>query len=226
MKCRVLVVLLYLALAGVQSSKGQVRNEYQSWWTLGFDKKLSERWTGLLKLEARLDMDAGMFVNDFANLSFRRKWTEAFSTEFHYRYSVRNRGRGFLVDSHRFMADFNYRIPIRKTDLLFRLRYGREDELMESEGFFSFGENVIRQKIGLKRKIGKLDWTISAEQFETVGLNGVDFDQVRFVLNADYKISKRQELDVFLMLQDQVSKVRYNFGVGYTYRFKSKKKSQ
>lgn len=216
-------MFISFAFFGVHSSQAQVRNEYQSWWTIGCEKKLSERWTGAFKLEARFDLDAGMFVNDFANLSFKRKWSNALSTEFHYRYSVRNRGGGLFINSHRFMADVNYRIPIQKTDLVFRLRYGREDESMKSEGFFSFDENVVRQKIGLKRKIWKVDWTISAEQFETFSQRGIEFDQFRLVLNADYRINKRNEVDVFLMLQDQISTVRYNFGAGYTYRFKSKK---
>ncbi len=210
-------------LPGLQPTRAQVRHEYQSWWTIGCEKKLNERWTGALKLEARLDMDAGMFVNDFVNLSFKRKWSEPFSTEFHYRYSIRNRGGGLLINTHRFMADVNYRIAIQKTDVVFRLRYGREDEPMKSEGFFSFDEHVIRQKIGVKRKFGKVDWTFSAEQFETLDLIGLDFDQFRLVLNAGYRINKRHELDVFVMRQDQINTVRYNFGAGYTYRIKSKK---
>lgn len=214
------LVLLWLT---VFPATGQVRREYQSWWTFGCEKKLNERWTGAFKLEARVDMDAAMFVNDFANLSFKRKWSDAFTTEFHYRYSIRNRGRGDYYDAHRLMADFNYRIEIGKTDMIFRLRFGREDEPSSAEGFFTFNENVIRQKIGLKRKFGKIDWTISAEQFETVGIQGVDFNQLRLVLNAGYRISKRQEVDLFLMYQNLVNTVRTNFGVAYTYKIKSRK---
>jgi hypothetical protein len=205
------------------SAEGQVRREYQSWWTIGCEKKISERWTAALKVESRIDMDAAMFVNDFANLSFKRKWTEAFSTEFHYRYSIRNQGGGNYIDAHRFMADFNYRVAIQKTDVVFRVRFGREDEALRSQDFFTFDENVVRQKIGLKRKIGELEWTISAEQFETIGPQGVDFDQFRVVLNASYRITKRHGVDVFVMHQDMVSTVRTNFGAAYTYKLKSRK---
>lgn len=216
-------VLLFFLWVLVFPVEGQVRREYQSWWTIGCEKKINERWTAALKVESRIDMDAAMFVNDFANLSFKRKWTDAFSTEFHYRYSIRNQGRGNYYDAHRLMADFNYRLEMGKTDMIFRLRYGREDEPSSSEGFFTFDENVLRQKIGLKRKFGKIDWTISAEQFETIGIQGVDFDQFRLVLNAGYRISKRHELDLFLMYQDLVNTVRTNFGAAYTYKLKSRK---
>jgi hypothetical protein len=108
----------------------------------------------------------------------------------------------------------------RKTGLAFRLRVGREDEPGNNEGVLSFNEVVVRQKLTLKRKIWKQDFALSVEQFETIRAGDVEFDQRRYILSTDFKLFKRQYLNVFLMYQDLIAVRRLNIGVGYEYKFK------
>jgi hypothetical protein len=198
----------------------QVSWENQAWTSLQAEGKLLKRTTAAVTLETRWNTSPVMAVRYFSNLAVQQKFSSRFSAVVHYRYITSNRGMGYTETSHRIMMDAIASEKFRKTGLAFRLRVGREDEPGNNEGVLSFNEVVVRQKLTLKRKIWKQDFALSVEQFETIRAGDVEFDQRRYILSTDFKLFKRQYLNVFLMYQDLIAVRRLNIGVGYEYKFK------
>ncbi|MFN8154056.1 MAG: DUF2490 domain-containing protein [Bacteroidia bacterium] len=216
-----IVLLLFLLPA-----KAQVVWENQVWTSVQLEKKLIPKTKATLTLESRWNVDPLMAVRYFPNISVSRKWSDLFSTELHYRYITANKGLGYRESSHRLMLDALLSKKINKTDWGFRLRAGREDEAGNYEGIFGFSEFVLRQKLSVKHKFFKQEFSLSVEQFETFTHGTTVFDQRRFVAGMESKIASRQFLNFFVMYQDLIDTRRFNFGVGYTFELDGKKKKK
>lgn len=215
---RLKISVLLLLLAGASSA--QVRWENQVWTSVQLQKKIIAKTRADLTLESRWNTDPLMAVRYFPNLGVQRKWSDNFSTVIHYRYITSNRGLGVRESSHRLMLDAIGSMKIKKYDFAFRLRAGREDEPGNTEGLLSLSEMVLRQKLSVKKKFFKQEFSFSVEQFETIRAGIADFDQRRFVLGMESKLNKQHFLDFFIMYQDLIDTRRMNFGVGYIYKFK------
>lgn len=194
---------------------GQITWENQVWNSLTFEKKIINKTRAELTLESRWNTDPLMAVRYFPNLAIQRKWSDFISTTIHYRYLTSNRGLGYRESSHRLMLDAVLGESIKKTDIAFRFRLGKEDEIGVNDGLFSFTQFVFRQKLSVKRELFKQKFTISVEQFETIIGEDVMYDQRRYVLASEHKINKRNSISLFVMYQDLISTRRMNFGIGY-----------
>lgn len=218
----IILALLICSLAGFS----QVTWENQVWSSVELEKKILPKTEASLTLEARWNVDPLMAVRYFPNLAVSRKWTNLFSTQLHYRYITSNRGLGQRETSHRLMLDLLFSKKVNKFDWGFRLRAGREDEPGNYEGLFGFSQMVLRQKLSVKRKLFKQEFSLSAEQFETLANGNTVFDQRRFVLGMESRLTKKQSLNFFVMYQDLIDTRRFNFGIGYTFKFDEKKKKE
>jgi hypothetical protein len=215
---RLQVAAFLLLLSG--SCFAQVRWENQVWTSVQLQKKIIAKTRAELTLESRWNTDPLMAVRYFPNLGIQRKWSDYFTSVIHYRYITSNRGLGVRESSHRLMLDAIGSMKIKKYDFAFRLRAGREDEPGNTEGIVSLSEMVLRQKLSVKKKFFKQEFSFSVEQFETIRAGVAEFDQRRFVLGMESKLNKQHFLDFFVMYQDLIDTRRMNFGVGYIYKFK------
>ncbi|MFM9055955.1 MAG: DUF2490 domain-containing protein, partial [Bacteroidota bacterium] len=199
---------------------GQTYNEAQHWCSLTAEGNLPGPYKAALQVESRTDLSERMLVNLFANFSVQREWNENISTELHYRVMVRDPGTD-AEKAQRLMLDVTGLKPIGKTTVSLRFRLGQEDETgMDADGFFiSGGSAVFRQKLAVKREVGRTQFSLSVEQFESITRSGFNPDQLRVVLASEFKLSKRQRISLFLMSQHLSSGTkRFNVGTGYTYR--------
>jgi hypothetical protein len=222
--CSILVVCVFTAGA----LHGQTYSQGQYWCSITAEGNLPGPYKAALQVESRTDLSERMLVNLFANLSVQREWSDYISTELHYRVMVRDPGTD-AEKAQRLMLDLTGVKPIGKTTVSLRFRLGQEDEAgADADGFFvSGGTAVFRQKLSVKRDIGRAQLSLSVEQFETINRSGFNPDQLRVVLGSEFKVSKRQRISVFLMSQHLASGTnRLNFGTGYTYRFKSLKRKK
>lgn len=194
---------------------GQITWENQVWTSLSFEKKIINKTRAELTLESRWNTDPLMAVRYFPNLAIQRKWSDFISTTIHYRYITSNKGLGYREAKHRLMFDAVLGKSIKKTDIALRFRAGKEDEIGQDDGLFSFTQFVFRQKLSVKRELFKQKFTLSFEQFETIIGEDVMYYQRRYVLASDHKINKRNSISLFVMYQDLISTRRMNFGIGY-----------
>lgn len=198
----------------------QVNWENQAWTSLEVERKVNKSLTANLGYQVRWSLDAAMAVTWFPELSMKKKWNKNLNTIFHFRYLTRNEGLGQRTNSARIMLDGILGGELQKSKMSFRLRCGREDEPGSEGGLFSMQEVVIRQKLKLEREFFGQDFSISAEQFETIRAGKISFDQRRFVVESDLKLSKQHYLNLFIMYQDLIDTRRINVGTGYRYRWK------
>ena len=217
---QLLLYVVFLVLIPA-CSFSQINWENQWWTSVQVEKKIFKGTKGALSFETRWDPGNGMAVSYFPELAIQNKWSDFFSSVVHYRFITRNEGLGYRYSSHRLMLDAIGSKEIRKTDIGLRLRVGREDEPGNTEQLFSVSEIVFRQKISVKHKFFKQEFSLSFEQFETIRAGSVDFDQRRYVAGTELKIARQHYLSLFIMYQDLVSTRRVNFGTGYIFKFKN-----
>lgn len=215
-----LLILLHSSLPA------QVQWENQVWTSVQFQKKLIPRTRAELTLESRWNIDPLMAVRYFPNLGIQRKWSDLFTTVLHYRYITSNFGLGYRESSHRLMLDAIFSQKIKKTDISFRLRAGREDEPGNAEGIFGLSEFVFRQKLIVRHKFLGQEFSLGIEQFETIRSGTADFNQRRFTLGMETSINKQHSLDFFIMYQDLIETRRFNAGIGYVYKLDEQKKKK
>jgi len=211
--------LVFCLLLVPMPSVSQVAWENQVWTSVQLEKKIISKTKAELTLESRWSIDPLMAVRYFPNLGIQTKWTDHITTVVHYRYITSNKGLGYQESSHRLMLDAVAGGSIKKTDIAFRLRAGREDEIGVNDGMFSLTQFVFRQKLSVKHKFFKQEFSFAFEQFETIRGEDVEFDQRRYTLGSELKINKRNYITLFVMYQDLISTRRLNFGTGYVYKF-------
>ncbi len=197
----------------------QITWENQVWTSVSFEKKIIDKTKAEVTLESRWSADPLMALKYFPNIALQRKWSDLFSTTVHYRYITSNKGLGYRESSHRLMLDAVLGQSIKKTDIALRFRAGKEDEVGINDGVFSFTQFVFRQKLSLKHKFLRQEFSFSVEQFETIIGEDVIYDQRRYVIDVEHKINKRNYISFFVMYQNLISTRRLNFGTGYVYKF-------
>ncbi|MFN0187873.1 MAG: DUF2490 domain-containing protein [Bacteroidia bacterium] len=197
----------------------QVTWENQVWTAVSLEKKIINKTKAELTMESRWSLDPLMAVRYFPNVALQRRWTDAFFTTLHYRYITSNKGLGYRESSHRLMLDVVLGHTFKKTDVALRFRAGKEDEVGVNDDIFSFAQFVFRQKLSVKRKIVKQEFSFSIEQFETIIGEDILYDQRRYTLGSEHKINKRNYISFFVMYQDLISTRRMNFGTGYVFKF-------
>jgi len=222
---RIVLPVIFLLLF-FSVSYAQVQWENQVWTSVQFQKKLIPRTRAELTLESRWNADPLMAVRYFPNLGIQRKWSDLFSTVLHYRYITTNRGLGYRESSHRLMLDAVLSGKVRKTDIGFRLRAGREDEPGTAEGILGFSEFVFRQKLFVRHKFLGQEFSLGIEQFETIRAGVAAFDQRRITFGMEAALTKQHSLDFFIMYQDLIDTRRFNFGIGYVYKLDEPKKKK
>jgi len=211
--------VLFFSLSAL-SCPAQVVWENQAWTSLEVERKINKAVTASLGYQVRWSLDAAMAATWFPEFSLKNRWSKNINTVFHFRYLTRNEGLGQRTNSSRIMIDGIYGGELKKTKLSFRLRVGREDEPDLNEGLFSLQEIVVRQRVKVERELLGQDFSLSAEQFETIRAGEVIFDQRRFVLESDIKLSRLHYLNLFIMYQDLIDTRRVNIGTGYRYKWK------
>jgi hypothetical protein len=200
----------------------QVTRENQVWTSISVEAKAFKRTHATLTLESRWNTNPLMAVRYFPNLALSTRWTQWFSTTVHYRFITSNFGLGKREQSHRLMLDATLKADLPKKFFAgIRFRTGREDEPGNTEGLFAMNELVLRQKIFVRRDFKRHELTLSFEQFERLQAGEVEYYQQRLVLSDEIKLSKKHNVNAFLMYQNLINIRRINFGLGYTFRFRN-----
>ena len=209
------LIMIFFPLMGLS----QVTWENQVWSSVSLEKKIINKTKAEITLESRWSLDPLMALRYFPNVALQRKWSNLFSTTLHYRYITSNKGLGYRESTHRLMLDAVLGHAFKKTDVALRFRAGKEDEVGVNDDIFSFTQFVFRQKLIVKRKVLKQEFSFSVEQFETIIGEDVLYDQRRYTLGSEHKINKRNYISFFVMYQDLISNRRLNFGTGYVFKF-------
>ncbi len=198
------LILFLLVFSVGLKSYGQ-KEDFRIWLDLKVEKKLTRKWhlegRGAFRLNENI-REAGSYYGDFG---VGYKFVKNFKIEAHYRYSGKSNDEGYFHKRHRLYADLTYKI---KTGTPFsvslRTRFQKQyTDINRSEDGLN-PANTIRFAVTPAYKIKKYEPYFRTEIFYLVDNSDKYFNRIRYRLGTEYKFNKRNMLEVFYMIQQEL----------------------
>ena len=221
-KLGVLLFLVFLLPSVFHAQDQQFRNDFETWFYIGLDKKMSDRLDLSLRIADRLDKNATEQKSFFLEPEVQLGIVDGVNTSLAYRYIIDP------VDGdtrQRFISSTSFGYRLKPFKISYRVRLDND-----------LGNNdivdVIRNRIsiGYSRKKSILTPKISYAIFTENTNSGFLYNRWRLTLSTGIKLKKRNVLKLFYIIQREVNQAapRQDFvaGVGYNYSFKRRKKKE
>jgi len=171
-------------------------NDFQSWYSLSFNKKIVKKTTLYLKLGSRFRENSSIYSKQFFDLKAKRKINKNQSLASGYRYA-NNWDKEFDISNiHRFYADFIYKSKIVK-----RLSFSIRNRL-QYQGSLTDYKPTFRQKLSLSYNIKKtkLAPSIASEYFLRLD-HGIN--KLRSTIQFSYPITKKIDFDLAYRIEQE-----------------------
>ena len=168
-------------------------NDFQSWYSISFKKKVVKKTDVTLKTGLRLRENSSLYSKNFVDLRLKRVLSKRFAFVSGYRYIINRDDRLEISNLHRFYADIIYKNKLAK-----RLRYSVRNRL-QIQGNIDYNI-TFRQKFLLTYNIRKTKVTpnIATEYFFRTedGIN-----KLRSTISLAYPINKDIDFDLAYRIQ-------------------------
>jgi hypothetical protein len=213
--------LLILLLSSYLDSIAQ-KEDFRIWLDLKVEKKLTQKWhlegRGALRFNENI-REVGSYYGDFG-VGYRL--TKKLKLEVHYRFSGKSNDEGYFHKRHRYYADLSYKIktgtPLSVT-LRGRFQKQYTDVFSSEDGFNP--ANTFRLAITPAYKYKQYQPYFRTEVFYLYDNSDKYFNRIRYRLGTQYEFNKRNSLDVFYMIQQELHSDNPTraYVLGFSYKF-------
>jgi hypothetical protein len=198
------------------------REDFRIWFDLKVEKKLTRKLhvegRGAFRLNENI-REVGSYYGDFG---IGYKLTPNFRAELHYRFSGKSNDEGYFHKRNRYYVDLIYKI---KTGTPFfvslRGRFQKQyTDIYSSEDGFN-PANTFRLAVTPTYKIKQYQPYFRTEIFYLYDNSDKYFNRIRYRVGSQYEFNKRNSLDVFYMIQQELHAENPTraFVLGFSYKF-------
>jgi hypothetical protein len=218
---RFFVVLLFFSLPSLTFS--QV-NDAGMWYSLGLEKKLSQKFSAEFGAELRMNenfAEAGTYYTE-AGIGYRVN--KVVSVSAGYRFIQKRRVEDTYSTRHRFLINLNMRHKIEMFSFAGRVRYQSQYSDVNSSEVGKIPDNYIRTKLTAKVDLEKRYTPyFSYEAFFHVNRpEGALYDNYRIAVGIEYEFSKKSAIDLGYMIDREINVsdpwTNYVFSLGWNYK--------
>jgi hypothetical protein len=198
--------------------------DFQIWSGIALNKEITKKIQLGLEEQIRLSENATKIKQYYTAFSATYKLNKHLDIEGSYRFIQKNESSSFQTN-HRLSFDIGLRKKIAPLTFSLRARYQKEFYPV-----YFYDENplkptqYLRNKLSIEAKtIKKLNVYLSSELFYQLdNPAGNIFDKLRNEIGMQYKINKKNFINLFFMLQKQinVSKANSDYILGVNYKIK------
>jgi len=215
-------LLLFIGAAGLQ---GQVR-DFQSWWSLELDKKITGRLELNGELEQRFQNNSLQYDRSMMTLGASYDLLDYLTLDGGARLALVMDGEHQVQTRFRFHMDATGGYDISGFDLSLRLRiqYGFED--FSVLNFFSLNALVERNKLKVQRHIygTRIDWFASFESFHgSTSQSNWRTYALRYSAGARFSLNFRSSFSFQYTLDNEMNvpapQLLSILALGYSYNF-------
>ena len=215
-------LLFFIGSAGLQ---GQTR-DFQSWWQLELNKKITGRLDLNGELEQRFQNNSLQYNRSMMTLGASYDLLDYLKLDGAARLALVMDGEHRVQTRYRFHLDASGGYDLRGFDLSLRLRiqYGFED--FSALNYFSVNAVVERNKLKVQRHIygTRIDWFASFESFHgSTGQSNWRTYTLRYSAGARYSLNFRSRLSLEYSLDDELNvpgpQLLNILALGYSYNF-------
>jgi len=197
-------------------------SDFQTWTSLGLEKKFNKKITVELEQELRMvdnSRSAGTILTDVGIAYRPLKW---FKASGNYRFILRRLSNGSYDDRYRFYVNAHFRHKTGFADYSLRSRFQQQFSDLSREDFGN-PENYLRNKFTFKPQVNhKIMPYASAESYHNLSKDmWVDPSDIRTEIGAEYKTRHNQTLNLYFLYQQELRSKKndseYIFGISYLF---------
>ena len=196
------------------------QSEQGLWVSAGIDKKISKKLSIDFSIENRWAGLADFHQTYFGEVGVGVKLHKNVSLIGYYRLINRRKDETSPYNQrHRFFGDLRFDKKIKVIELKYRFRY--QNQFRDNDNELTFDRSYFRHKgeIALNTKAIFTPY-VSSDWFYQIGGG---FEEVRYKLGTDIKLSKSHRLDIGAFLSQPLGSSKDNkriiFDLGYTFKF-------
>ena len=220
MKSRLLVLNLSFALLTL-TSLGQI-DDGKLWSSFTVKHKLSRKATVALTEELRLNQDITQVDQIFTDVGVEYEFFKNFKTAFNYRF-INNNKFTYYEKDHRIYLDASYKYKVKKFSFALRERLQDEYSAIYSSETGGVPTWYLRSKFTIEyNPHSKYKPYAAIESFYLIDHpkeKSEQIDRLRYLIGVEYEFNRKNFINLFTILQEQVSPQNQSVivGVGYTY---------
>jgi len=171
-------------------------NDFQTWSSLSFKKKVVKKTDFTLKTGLRLRENSTLYSKQFFDLRLRTALTKKLTLAAGYRYVTNWDKKLNISNLHRFYSDFIYKIKLVK-----RLRCSIRNRWQTQGDAYDY-RMTLRQKFALVYNVRKTKITpnLATEYFLRLD-NGIN--KLRSTISLSYPINKDLDFDLSYRIQQE-----------------------
>jgi len=198
-------ILLFLFIV-ISSCSFAQNSDFRMWMEMAVEKKITRKLSLETKGAIRLNENLAEVGSYYGNISIGYKFLKNFKLELQYRYSGKQVTERGISIRHRYFADLTYKIKTN-TPLYFTIR-GRFQKqysniFSDETGFIP--NNNLRLAGLLHYKYKRYIPYLGVESFYEIYYRGNLFNRIRGKIGIEYKLDKRNDIDFFYILQNQLN---------------------
>ena len=201
-KQKVLIMLIIACSSVIYAQE----EDMELWTGIQVEKNITENLKTSFEQEFRFNENISDTKKIYSELGLSYKINKNIRISASYRFEKRRKIEDYYVNRHCFYASVILKNKINRFALAFRTQYKTKYVSSYSEEYGSIPKDYLRNKLSLKYNIKKNPITplFYCESFYQLdNPEGNKFDKIRYALGADYKINKKNNLNIFYMLQKQ-----------------------
>lgn len=186
---------------------------------IGLKKNLTKKWSISAEVQTRFNGNISYLQTYLGELGVSYKITKGLEASACYRYTYRRKDETKkFKERHRYYADLSYGRKTGPVKLEYRIRYQhqfKDNDLGQAE----FDNSYLRNKLEIQPVIrGKFTPYFSADLFYRIGSQ---IDQLRPKAGIEYKINKKNKVDVSIFKDIDLSgNEKYGPVLGLNYKIR------
>lgn len=220
MKSRLLVLTSSFALLSL-TSVGQI-DDGKLWTSITVKHKLSRKATVALTEELRLNHDITQVDQIFSNVGVEYELIKNLKVAFNYRF-INNNKFSYYEKDHRLYLDASYKYKVKKFSFALRERLEDQYSAIYSSETGGVPTWYLRSKFTIEYYLqSKYKPYAAVESFYLIDHpkeKSEQIDRLRYLIGIEYEFNRKNSVNLFTILQEQVSPQFQSVIVGFGYTF-------
>lgn len=197
------------------------KDDFRIWTDLKIEKKLTQKWHLEARGAFRLNENIREIGSYYGDIGVGYKFKKNFKLELHYRYSGKSTDEGYFRKRHRYYVDLSYKIKTGTPfSVALRGRFQKQyTDVFNSEDGFN-PANTFRLALTPAYRYKQYQPYFRTEVFYLYDNSDKYFNRIRYRLGVQYEINKRNMVDVFYMIQQELHSDNPTraFVLGFSYK--------
>jgi hypothetical protein len=202
-------------------------SDFQTWGNVSLEKEFKFDLKVSIAEEVRFCRNMSEIDEFFTEIGAEYKFTKFLKSGLSYRFIRNYTNSGLKRFDHRFDGNIKFDFSIKRFSFDYRIQYQTDNEDLFTENLSTAFQHTLRNRFRVHYNVNniKLNPYFSTEFFYKIDPADISkFNKMRNSLGFEYELSKRDALDLYIMVESELNKETPEqvvvAGLSYKYKFK------